>query len=91
MKILTYDLIRNKYWFQTGPRSYQVGQLLSPTTLETLLKNAKSEGAVVLDITDVPPDAMKRMITKFFNRQGTVDEPEEFAEALRLNDAKEII
>lgn len=78
------------YWFQPEMRSFEVGQVLSDTAQELLINQMRSNGAVMLDITKIPPKTQARLIDKYFNGLGTTNDVEEYAEALKLNGAVEI-
>lgn len=90
MKILTYNTTRNQYWYQTAPQTFQVGQIMSSYVLDALIEIAQSDGATIFDITNIPEDVYNRLVRKYFNRMGVVEDTEEYAEALRLNGAEEL-
>lgn len=78
------------YWYQPEMRSFEVGQIMSDTAHKELLNKMRSDGAVMLDITKIPPKTQARLIDKYFNGLGTTNDTEQYAEALKLNGAVEI-
>lgn len=89
-RIFTYNTVKQQFWYQKGGERFQVGQITSSFFLETLINNAKSDGAVIIDTTLLDNKVLDRIIKTYFNGRGIADEPEEFAEALILNGAIEV-
>lgn len=89
-RIFTYNTVKQQFWYQKGSDRFQVGQITSSFFLETLINNAKSDGAVIIDTTLLDNTLLDRIIKTYFNGRGIADEPEEFAEALILNGAIEV-
>lgn len=89
-KLLAYNTIRNTFWFQRDSNEFQVGQILSSYVLDALIKEAKSSGAVVLDTTSIDEKTAQRLVKKFFNRLGYVNDVEMYQEALMMNGAVEV-
>lgn len=90
MRLLTINKFREEYWYQKGENTFQVGQILSEFVLETLLNNARSDGATILDVSGIPDEVLERLIHKFFNGRGLAEDVENYQEALLLNGAEEI-
>lgn len=87
-RILTINKTTDTFWLQLSPTNFQVGRYsLAP---DTLLNDARSNGAIIFDISKIKPDVMSRLRKKFWNGRGATDDPDLFIEALRLNKAKVI-
>lgn len=89
-RLLTFNTVKNQFWFQRGSDRFQVGQILSSYVLDALIKEAKSSGAVILDTTNIDDETHRRLIKKFFNGRGYVNDAEMYIEALMMNGAKEV-
>lgn len=87
-RILTINRTNDSYWYQLGENTYQVGHYsLAP---DTLLNDARSNGAVIFDVSKIKPEILDRLRKKFWNGRGYTDDVEMYIEALRMNKAKEI-
>lgn len=89
-KLLTFDTVKQQFWFQQGSNRFQVGEVSSSLTLDILIKHAKSDGAIIIDTTNVDKTVMKRLIHTYFNRRGYVNDTEEYIEGLLLNGAEQL-
>lgn len=89
-RILTYNTIKNEYWWQMGENTFTVGQLTSSYVLDAIINNARSDGAFILDTSKIDPKVYDRLVSKYFNGRGVTDDVEEYREALLLNGAEEI-
>ena len=89
MKLLTINTALNSFWSQYEPTEFSVGTLTA-VHKNTLIKDAISRGASVLDTSNIKFETIVRLNKRYMNGRGLCDDVERYAEALILNKAKEI-